>query len=163
MAAPPYAGASTLTSGCARNLFAEENTVTDAIDQALGRINFGPDGLVPAIAQQHDTGEVLMLAWMNRDAVRLTLAEQRVCYWSRSRQALWRKGETSGQIQRLREMRLDCDGDAILLLVEQRGVACHTGRRSCFFRAWRGSEWETFSKPEIDPRRLYPPRAVADQ
>ena len=73
-----------------------------------------------------------MLAWMNREAVRLTLAEGRACYWSRSRQALWRKGETSGQVQRLQELRLDCDGDAVLLLVDQQGVACHTGRRSCF-------------------------------
>lgn len=132
--------------------------MTDAIDHALDEINFGPDGLVPAIAQQHDTGEVLMMAWMNRDAVRLTLAERRVCYWSRSRQALWRKGETSGQIQRLRELRLDCDGDTVLLLVEQHGVACHTGRRSCFFRAWRGGAWHTIAVPEIDPAQLYPRR-----
>ena len=81
-----------------------------------------------------------MVAWMNREAVRLTLAEGRACYWSRSRRALWRKGETSGQIQRLREMRLDCDGDTVLLLVDQTGVACHTGRRSCFYRAWRGGD-----------------------
>jgi phosphoribosyl-AMP cyclohydrolase len=93
---------------------------------------------------------------MNRDAVRATLAEGRVCYWSRSRQALWRKGETSGQIQRLRELRLDCDGDAVLLLVEQQGVACHTGRRSCFFRAWQDDGWQTIAAPEIDPERLYP-------
>jgi phosphoribosyl-AMP cyclohydrolase len=135
----------------------EENKVSEAIERALDRINFGPDGLVPAIAQQHDTGEVLMLAWMNRDAVRLTLQENRVCYWSRSRQALWRKGETSGQLQLLREMRLDCDGDTVLLLVEQQGVACHTGRRNCFFEAFRRGGWETIAQPEIDPRRLYPP------
>src|SRR6202047_4413517 len=102
--------------------------VEDQIECALAEIRFGPDGLVPAIAQQHDTGEVLMLAWMNREAVRITLAEGRACYWSRSRQALWRKGETSGQVQRLHELRLDCDGDAVLLLVEQDGVACPTGR-----------------------------------
>src|ERR1043166_9921421 len=89
------------------------------IERALGEIKFGPDGLVAAVAQQHDTGEVLMLAWMNREAVRLTLAEGRACYWSRSRQALWRKGETSGQVQHLKEMRLDCDRDALLLLVDQ--------------------------------------------
>jgi phosphoribosyl-AMP cyclohydrolase len=133
-----------------------EKAVSEAIERALGEINFGPDGLVAAVAQQHDTGEVLMLAWMNREAVRLTLAEGRVCYWSRSRQALWRKGETSGQVQRLRELRLDCDGDAVLLLVDQHGVACHTGRRSCFFRAWRDDRWAIIAEPEIDPKRLYP-------
>jgi len=132
-----------------------EKAVSEAIERALGEINFGPDGLVAAVAQQHDTGEVLMLAWMNRDAVRLTLAEGRACYWSRSRRALWRKGETSGQVQKLRELRLDCDGDAVLLLVEQQGVACHTGRRNCFFRAWRDGGWETITEPEINPEQLY--------
>jgi phosphoribosyl-AMP cyclohydrolase len=131
----------------------------EAIEGALAAIKFGPDGLVPAIAQQHDTGEVLMVAWMNRDAVRLTLSEGSACYWSRSRRALWRKGESSGQIQLLRELRLDCDGDTLLLLVEQTGVACHTGRHNCFFRAWRGGEWRVIAAPEIDPERLYPPRA----
>ena len=130
--------------------------MTDAIEDALGEIKFGPDGLVPAIAQQHDTGEVLMMAWMNREAVRLTLEEGRACYWSRSRRALWRKGETSGQVQRLQELRLDCDGDAVLLLVDQHGVACHTGRRSCFFRAWRGDGWTIIAEPEIASEQLYP-------
>jgi len=92
---------------------------------------------------------------MNRDAVRASLAEGRACYWSRSRARLWRKGETSGQVQRLREMRLDCDGDAVLLLVDQQGVACHTGRRSCFFRAWRQEAWTVIAEPEIDPESLY--------
>ena len=95
---------------------------------------FDANGLVPAVAQQHDTGEVLMMAWMNREALAETLATGRVCYWSRTRGALWRKGETSGQVQRLVELRLDCDGDTLLLRVAQTGVACHTGRRSCFFR-----------------------------
>ena len=104
----------------------------DGIERALAQISFDRDGLVPAIAQQHDTGEILMVAWMNRDAVRATLTEGRACYWSRSRAKLWRKGESSGQVQLLREMRLDCDGDTVLLLVDQPGVACHTGRRSCF-------------------------------
>jgi phosphoribosyl-AMP cyclohydrolase len=133
--------------------------VSDAIEQAIAEIEFGADGLIPAIAQQHDTGEVLMVAWMNREAVRLTLAEGQVCYWSRSRQRLWRKGETSGQVQRLRELRLDCDGDTVLLLVEQEGVACHTGRRSCFFRAWRGAAWAVIAEPRIAPEQLYPERA----
>ncbi len=135
------------------------DAIDGVIERALDEIKFGPDGLVPAIAQQHDTGEVLMLAWMNREAVRLTLAEGRACYWSRGRRTLWRKGETSGQIQLLRELRLDCDGDALLLLVEQHGVACHTGRRSCFFRAWRNGGWAVIAEPEIDPAQLYPGQA----
>ena len=130
--------------------------MTDTIDQALEHINFGPDGLVPAVTQQFETGAVLMVAWMSREAVRLTLSEGKVCYWSRSRRKLWRKGETSGQIQHLREMRLDCDGDTVLLLVDQTGVACHTGRQSCFYRAWRGNEWATIAEPHIAPEQLYP-------
>ena len=121
----------------------------------LDAVAFGPDGLVPAIAQQHDTGEVLMLAWMNRAAVAETLATGRACYWSRSRGRLWRKGETSGQVQRLVELRLDCDGDALLLRVDQEGVACHTGRRSCFFRAARDEGWATIAEPLVDPGQLY--------
>jgi len=130
--------------------------VTDPIESALAEIKFGADRLVPAIAQQHDTGEILMMAWMNRDAVRASLTEGRACYWSRSRERLWRKGETSGQIQLLREMRLDCDGDAVLLLVDQQGVACHTGRRSCFFRAWQNGAWAVIAEPSISPEVLYP-------
>jgi phosphoribosyl-AMP cyclohydrolase len=98
-------------------------------------VRFNAQGLVPVIAQQHDTGEVLMMAWMNAASLAETLATGHVCYWSRSRQSLWRKGETSGYRQRLVECRLDCDGDALLLLVEQQGPACHTGARSCFFRS----------------------------
>ena len=125
--------------------------MTDQIEIALAEIRFDDNGLVPVIAQQHDTGEVLMLAWMNADAVRASLTERRACYWSRSRAKLWRKGETSGQIQWLREMRLDCDGDAVLVLVEQRGVACHTWRRSCFFRAWRNGGWAVIAEPQEPP------------
>jgi phosphoribosyl-AMP cyclohydrolase len=132
--------------------------VTEPIERALEEIKFGPDGLVPAIAQQHDTGEVLMMAWMNRDAVRTSLTEGRACYWSRSRAKLWRKGETSGQVQLLREIRLDCDGDAVLLLVDQTGVACHTGRHSCFFRAWRNGGWAVIADPQVSPDALYPAR-----
>ncbi len=117
---------------------------------------FDAAGLVPAIAQQHDTGEVLMVAWMTREALAETLATGRVCYWSRSRAALWRKGETSGQVQRLVELRLDCDGDTLLLRVEQTGVACHTGRRSCFFRALRpDGALEEILPVTIDPKTLY--------
>jgi phosphoribosyl-AMP cyclohydrolase len=108
------------------------------IAAVLDALSFNADGLVAAVAQQHDTGEVLMLAWMNREAVAETLTNGRVCYWSRSRQALWRKGETSGHWQYLVELRVDCDGDAVLLRVAQTGPACHTGERSCFFRAARG-------------------------
>ncbi len=122
-------------------------------------IVFTADGLVPAIAQQHDTGEVLMVAWMNADAVAETLDTGRVCYWSRSRQTLWRKGESSGQVQELVEMRLDCDGDTLLLLVDQTGVACHTGRRNCFFRTVRGGELFTIADVEVDPAKLYGPKA----
>ena len=130
--------------------------MSDPIELALAEIRFGTDGLVPAIAQQHDTGEILMMGWMNRDAVRASLTEGRACYWSRSRAKLWRKGETSGQVQRLRELRLDCDGDTLLLLVDQTGVACHTGRRSCFFRAWRDGAWAVIAEPKIAPEILYP-------
>ena len=121
----------------------------------LQSLRFDKDGLVAAIAQQHDTGEVLMLAWMNRAAIEETLATNQVCYWSRSRGSLWRKGERSGQVQRLKEMRFDCDGDALLLLVDQTGVACHTGRRSCFFRAVRGADLETIAEPLVAPETLY--------
>jgi phosphoribosyl-AMP cyclohydrolase len=130
--------------------------VEDRIDGFLAAIQFGPDGLVPALAQQYDTGQILMLAWMNRDAVRTTLEEGRACYWSRSRAKLWRKGETSGQVQLVRELRVDCDGDALLLLVDQQGVACHTGRRSCFFRIWRDGGWIVGAEPEVPPKILYP-------
>lgn len=129
--------------------------MSDAIDKALAEIKFDADGLVTAIAQQHDSGEILMVAWMNRDAVRVTLEEGRVCYWSRSRQKLWRKGETSNQVQHLKEFRLDCDGDTLLLLVDQEGVACHTGRRNCFFRAWRDGGWVEIARPLVSPEALY--------
>ncbi len=103
-------------------------------EEFLAAATFGADGLVAAIAQDHKTGEVLMLAWMNREALSLTLATGDVTYWSRSRQALWRKGETSGHTQRLVEAAVDCDGDALVFKVEQTGPACHTGNRACFYR-----------------------------
>jgi len=121
----------------------------------LDEVSFDADGLVPAIAQAHDTGEILMMAWMSREALAETLATGRVCYWSRSRQALWRKGDTSGQTQRLVELRLDCDGDAVLVRVDQTGVACHTGRRSCFYRVARDGAWETDQPVLHDPKALY--------
>lgn len=126
-----------------------------AADPLLDEIRFDAHGLVPAIAQQHDSGEVLMMAWMNRAAVLETLATGRVCYWSRSRAALWRKGETSGQVQALMEMRVDCDADTLLLLVDQTGVACHTGRRSCFYRTVTNGEMVTIADPVVTPEELY--------
>ncbi len=122
------------------------------LQQAL---RFNDQGLIPAIAVQHDSGEVLMQAWMNPESLSETLRSGRVCYWSRSRARLWRKGESSGQIQKLVELRVDCDGDCLLLMVDQTGPACHTGRRSCFYRAWREGRLVTLGEPLIDPGRLY--------
>ena len=121
----------------------------------LDAVRFDARGLVPAIAQQHDTGEVLMMAWMNAEALAETLATGRACYFSRSRGGLWRKGESSGQTQRVVEVRLDCDGDTVLVLVDQTGVACHTGRRSCFFLAARDGGWVEIAAPLVSPESLY--------
>ena len=101
----------------------------------IKQIKFNSDGLVPVIAQQFDTGAVLMMAWMNEQAFRETVETARMCYFSRSRQCLWRKGETSGHVQKLIELRVDCDADTLLALIDQTGAACHTGNRSCFFRS----------------------------
>jgi phosphoribosyl-AMP cyclohydrolase len=121
----------------------------------LNSIQFDENDLVPVIAQQHDTGEVLMLAWMNLDAIRETLATRSLCYFSRSRGKLWRKGEQSGQIQSLVELRLDCDSDTLLALVEQKGVACHTGRRSCFFLSVREDSVTEIREVLKAPETLY--------
>lgn len=118
----------------------------------LDALPWNSDGLIAAIAQQHDSGEVLMLAWMNRRALAETLASGQACYWSRSRQCLWRKGESSGHRQRLIEARLDCDGDAVLLLVDQQGPACHTGRPNCFYNAIRDGAVEVISSPSKESR-----------
>jgi phosphoribosyl-AMP cyclohydrolase len=128
-----------------------------AIDAAavLPKLKFNADGLVPAIAQQFDTGEVLMMAWMNKDAVAETLETGRVCYFSRSRGGLWRKGETSGQQQRLKDFLIDCDGDTILLKVDQDGVACHTGRRTCFYTAARPEGLTEVAAVQVSPEELY--------
>ena len=125
------------------------------IEQVLNALKFTQDGLIPAISQQHNSGEILMMAWMNRDSIAETLSTGRVCYWSRSRQKLWRKGETSGQTQQLMEFRWDCDRDTLLLQVEQTGVACHTGRRNCFFYAVRDDKIEKIAKVEVTPEELY--------
>ena len=121
-----------------------------AIEAMLAEVRFDPQGLVPAIAQQHDTGEVLMMAWMDRNAVVETMQTGRACYWSRSRKAPWRKGDTSGHIQTVVDFRVDCDGDTVLMLVHQIGVACHTGRHNCFFRAIRDGKLEEIAPVQID-------------
>ena len=126
-----------------------------AVPAVVEAITFNADGLVAAIAQQYDSGEVLMMAWMNRDAVAETLGTGRVCYWSRSRGKLWRKGETSGQVQVLKDFRWDCDADTVLVQVDQEGVACHTGRRSCFFNAVREGKPAVIAEVEVDPKDLY--------
>jgi len=122
----------------------------------LDEVSWNADGLVPAIAQDAESGVVLMLAWMNRDALALTVKEKRVVYWSRSRQQLWRKGETSGHVQELIELRLDCDTDAVLMRVNQLGgIACHTGRQSCFYRAFDNDNWQTVDPVLKDPKDIY--------
>lgn len=112
-----------------------------ALNTALDNLHYNDAGLVPAIARQHDSGEMLMMAWMNRAAIEETLATGRVCYYSRSRGGLWRKGESSGQTQILKSLRIDCDGDTLLLDVDQTGPACHTGRRDCFSGASTATKW----------------------
>ncbi len=122
----------------------------------LDEVLWNDDGLVPVIAQEASSGRALMVAWMNRDALAETVATGRAVYWSRSRSRLWRKGEESGNVQRVVELRLDCDGDAVLLRVEQTGgIACHTGRHSCFFRRLSGDRWETVDPVLKDPESIY--------
>jgi phosphoribosyl-AMP cyclohydrolase len=119
------------------------------------QIKYDDHGLIPVIAQQFDSKEVLMMAWMNETSLLETIVTGRVCYWSRSRQNYWRKGEESGQIQMLKSLSFDCDGDAILLQVDQTGAACHTGRRSCFYSQINSGKLEISSNPIIDPEKLY--------
>ena len=126
-------------------------TLTETLDS----LKYNADGLIPAIAQQFDTHEVLMMAWMNRASIEETLETGRVCYWSRSRNRFWRKGESSGQMQVLKEFRFDCDADTLLLLVDQTGPACHTGRRSCFYNKVEGDQVIIDRDVLIDPKTLY--------
>ncbi len=122
----------------------------------LDAVRWNEDGLVTAVAQDAASGEVLMLAWMNRESLAETAATGRAVYWSRSRGRLWRKGEESGHVQHVRELRLDCDGDAVLLKVEQQGgIACHTGRRSCFFRRLDDARWNEVDPVLKDPGEIY--------
>lgn len=125
-------------------------------DELINAVKWNGDGLVPAIAQDSASGEVLMLAWMNAESLACTLDEGRAVYWSRSRGALWRKGEESGNVQVLKELRLDCDGDTVLLKVDQvGGIACHTGRRHCFFRVPGEQGWSEDMPVLKDPKELY--------
>ena len=122
----------------------------------LDEVKWDSQGLVPAIAQDHASGRILMMAWMNREALELTVKEQRAIYYSRSRQQLWRKGESSGHSQTLHEVRLDCDADVIVLQVEQQGgIACHTGRQSCFYRVYDNGQWRTVDEVIKDPSEIY--------
>lgn len=125
----------------------------------LDQIKWDEQGLVPVIAQERDTGDVLMFAWMNREALRLTAEKGEAVYWSRSRQKLWHKGEESGHIQQVHEMRLDCDHDVVLLKITQRGhepgIACHTGRHSCFFNVLQGDAWQAADPVLKDPESIY--------
>ena len=123
----------------------------------INEVSFNGDGLIPAIAQDYRSNRILMVAWMNRDALLQTATESQAVYWSRSRQAFWRKGETSGNEQRVVEIQLDCDGDVIILRVDQTGdIACHTGRNSCFFRKLTERGWEATEPVLKDPREMYP-------
>ena len=122
----------------------------------IDEVSWDDDGLVPAIAQDAKSGVILMVAWMNREALQLTIDENRAIYWSRSRQKIWRKGEESGHIQELIELRLDCDSDAILMKVNQiENIACHTGRQSCFYRLFKDGKWKDFDKVIKDPKDIY--------
>jgi phosphoribosyl-AMP cyclohydrolase len=122
----------------------------------LDTVNWNSDGLVPAIAQDANTGRILMMAWMNREALQLSAERGEAVYWSRSRNQLWHKGETSGHIQKLHEIRLDCDEDVVVLQVEQLGgIACHTGRESCFYRVLKDGEWQTVEPVLKDPTEIY--------
>jgi len=122
----------------------------------LDQITWNDQGLVPAIAQDQNTHEILMVAWMNREALSLTVAEGRAVYWSRSRKKLWRKGEESGHVQTVSEIRLDCDDDVIILKIEQLGgIACHTGRRSCFFKVLKDAKWQAVEPVLKDPKAIY--------
>lgn len=122
----------------------------------LNEVKWDAQGLVPVIAQDADSGEVLMFAWMNREALERTAESGEAVYWSRSRRRLWHKGEESGHIQRVREIRIDCDNDAILLKIEQiGGISCHTGRRSCFYQRFAESGWQAVEPVLKDPKEIY--------
>jgi len=125
-------------------------------DSWLDEIKWTTDGLVPAIAQDAETGKLLMMAWMNREALQLTADTGHAVYWSRSRGKLWHKGEESGHQQVVKELRLDCDNDVILMKVEQKGgIACHTGRESCFYQRYQNGQWQSVEPVLKDPKEIY--------
>lgn len=125
-------------------------------DTWLGKINWPEDGLIPVIAQEAGSGKILMVAWMNRDALKLTVEKGEAVYWSRSRKKLWHKGEESGHTQKVKEIYLDCDEDVLLLMIEQTGgIACHTGRHSCFFQKLEGNEWVVAAPVVKNPEEIY--------
>ena len=144
MSAPLFKGLERATAG-------ESVALRDVLDA----LQFTDDGLIPAIAQRHDTGEIAMVGYMNRATLEETLNTGRVCYFSRSRKRVWRKGEESGNVQLLRELRIDCDGDALLLTVEQTGPACHTGQRGCFYLKVDGDRVTVTDAPERSPEDMY--------
>lgn len=134
----------------------QDSTTTVTPTDWLDQVRWNADGLVPAIAQDADTGDILMMAWMNRESLELTVREQQAIYWSRSRGKLWRKGESSGHQQTVKEIRIDCDDDVILLKVDQRGgIACHTGRRSCFYRVLEDGNWTAKDPVLKSPEAIY--------
>lgn len=143
------------TTGLFKTLERAAAGYTTSLESVLNAIPWNADGLIPAIAQQYDSRDVLMMAWMNIDTLRETLSTGHVCYWSRSRQRPWRKGETSGQVQTLKQAMLDCDGDTLLLLVDQKGPACHSGRRTCFLTTLGTEQATVNSDPLISPETLY--------
>lgn len=133
-----------------------QKIMTKSPDNFLDVVSWNNEGLIPAIAQDYETNDILMVAWMNREALSLTASENRAVYWSRSRQKLWRKGEESGHIQHVKEIRLDCDEDVIVLKIEQLGgIACHTGRRSCFYQRLENNQWHTVDAVIKDPNEIY--------
>lgn len=122
----------------------------------LNKVNWSEDGLVPAIAQDAESGEILMVAWMNREALKQTVERGEAVYWSRSRKKLWHKGEESGHTQKIKEIRLDCDEDVVLMKIDQAGgIACHTGRRSCFYQRLEKDEWVAVDPVLKDPHEIY--------
>lgn len=130
--------------------------MTDLLDDFLEEVKFDRNGLIPAIAQEQGSGEILMMAWMNAQSLAQTVARKEAVYWSRSRKKLWHKGDESGHVQRVKSIRMDCDNDVILLTVEQMGgIACHTGRKSCFFRELVNGEWRDVEPVLKSPKEIY--------
>lgn len=130
-------------------------TVEANIEELISKVKFDEKGLVGAIVQDSKTGEVLMFAFMNKESLGITLREKKACYWSRSRKSLWLKGESSGHFQHVKSVRIDCDGDALLIAVEQEGGACHTGNRSCFYRIAEADRWREDGDVVFDADQVY--------